>query len=65
MMRRQLGDVLFWEVMNTYATTYALKTVETVDLRKTIEKVSGRSFERFFYDWTERPVHPEVTVSYK
>ncbi|MCZ6653131.1 MAG: M1 family aminopeptidase [Planctomycetota bacterium] len=65
MMRRRLGDDLFWEVMNTYATTYALKTVETVDLRKTIEKVSGRSFERFFYDWTERPGHPEVTVSYK
>ena len=65
MMRRQLGDDLFWEVMNTYATTFALKTVETVDLRKTIEKVSGRSFERFFYDWTERPGHPEVTVSYK
>ncbi len=65
MMRRQLGDDLFWKVMNTFANDFALGTVETVDLRKTIEKVSGRSFEQFFHDWTERPGHPEVTVSYK
>ncbi len=65
MMRRQLGDDLFWKVLNRYATDHAYQTVETVDLRKTVEQVTGRSFERFFYDWTERPGHPEVTVSYK
>lgn len=65
MLRGRLGDDLFWKAINKYGTDNAFKTVETVDLRKAIEQVSGRSFERFFYDWTERPGHPEVTVSYK
>lgn len=65
MLRGRLGDDLFWKAINKYGTDNAFKTVETVDLRKAIEQVSGRSFERFFYDWTERPGHPEVNVSYK
>lgn len=65
MIRRRLGDDVFWKVINRYATDHAYGTVETVDLRKAIESVSGRSFERFFYDWTQRPGHPEVTVSYR
>ncbi|MEE8526796.1 MAG: M1 family aminopeptidase, partial [Thermoanaerobaculia bacterium] len=65
MVRRRLGDDLFWQAIKRYATDYAYKTVETVDLRKTIESVTGRSFERFFYDWTERPGHPELSASFK
>ncbi len=65
MIRRRLGDDLFWQVLNRYATDHAYQTVETVDLRKTIEAVTGQSFERFFHDWTGRPGHPEVSVSYK
>ena len=34
-------------------------------MRKTVEAVTGRSFERFFYDWTERPGHPELSISFK
>ena len=64
MIRRRLGDELFWQVMNTYVTEHAYSTVETTDLRRTIEQVTGRSFERFFYDWTERPGHPELSVNY-
>ncbi|MBK8268541.1 MAG: HEAT repeat domain-containing protein [Planctomycetes bacterium] len=64
MIRRQLGDELFWSVMKTYVTRFSHKTVETVDLRKTIEEVTGRSFERFFYDWTERSGSPDVKVTY-
>ena len=64
MIRRHLGDELFWQVINAYATEHAYGTVETTDLRRTIEQVTGRSFERFFYDWTERPGHPELSVDY-
>ncbi len=63
MLRRRLGDELFWEALNRYATDFLYETVETVDLRMTVEDVSGRSFERFFHDWTERPGHPKVSVS--
>ena len=65
MMRRQLGDDMFWQVLNKYGTAHAYATVETSDLRKAVEGVTGRAFERFFHDWTERPGHPVVKVATK
>ncbi len=63
MLRARLGDDAFWRVVQRYCTTYALGTAETVDLRRTAEQVTGRSLERFFYDWTERPGHPVLDVA--
>jgi len=63
MIRRQLGDELWWECIRRYVETYKFRCVETSDLRKSIEETTGRSFERFFYDWTERPGHPVLTVT--
>lgn len=65
MMRRQLGDELFWKVINTYCTRHRHQSVETIDLRRAVEDVTGRSFGRFFHDWTERPGSPEVTVTFE
>ncbi|HAB10530.1 MAG TPA: hypothetical protein DCE47_02440, partial [Planctomycetaceae bacterium] len=39
------------------------QVAETGDLRRTFERLLGHSLERFFFDWTERPGHPVVTVS--
>ncbi|MEK6644145.1 MAG: M1 family metallopeptidase [Planctomycetota bacterium] len=65
MIRRRLGDELYWKVLKEYATRYAYQTVETSDLRRVIEDVTGRAFERFFYDWTERSGAPVVTIEYE
>lgn len=65
MIRRRLGDEVFWKAINAYCTRYSHKTVETDDLRRTLEEVTGRSMGRFFYDWTQRPGAPEVKVRYK
>jgi len=62
MLRRRLGDETFWKVINRYVSTHRHQTVETADLRKTVEELTGGSWERFFYDWTERPGHPVVKV---
>jgi aminopeptidase N len=66
MLRQQLGDDVFFKCLQRYATDHRLQSVETSDLRKSIEKETGRSMERFFYDWTERPGNPvlEVTTEY-
>ncbi|RMF72910.1 MAG: hypothetical protein D6744_16295, partial [Planctomycetota bacterium] len=64
MLRRRLGDEAFWKALNLYLKDNAHRPVETADLRRAVEQISGQSFERFFYDWTERPGHPEVTVEY-
>ena len=65
MVRRRLGDALFWKAIGAYCNQHKFSTVETVNLRKAIEQVSGYSFERFFYDWTERAGHPEVELKYE
>jgi aminopeptidase N len=66
MLRQQLGDETFWKGIQKYGTDNRLQSVETADLRKAMEAVSGRDLDRFFYDWTERPGHPslEITTEY-
>ncbi|HID23650.1 MAG TPA: hypothetical protein EYP14_14810 [Planctomycetaceae bacterium] len=62
MLRCRLGDEDFFEGLKQYGTRFAYRTVETSDFRKVMEQVSALSLERFFYDWTERPGHPKLTV---
>jgi aminopeptidase N len=66
MLRQRLGDEVFFRCLQRYATEHRLQSVETSDLRKSIEMETGRSMERFFYDWTERPGSPalEITTEY-
>lgn len=65
MLRRRVGDDMFWASVKHYLTTNAHQPVETSDLRRSFEHVTGRSLERFFYDWTERPGAPSLDVKYK
>ncbi|HEV3258240.1 MAG TPA: M1 family aminopeptidase [Gemmataceae bacterium] len=63
MLRRRLGDDVFWKCLRRYGTEHRLQSVDTDDFRKTLEQQTGRSLERFFYDWTERPGHPVLEVA--
>jgi aminopeptidase N len=63
MLRKQLGDNVFFKGLRLYGTENGHKSVETSDFRKVMERVSGRDLERFFYDWTERPGHPVLNVT--
>jgi aminopeptidase N len=63
MLRSRLGEEAFWRAIRRYGTEHRMKTVETADLRQTFERETGRSLERFFHDWTERPGHPVVEVA--
>jgi aminopeptidase N len=62
MLRRDLGDQLFWRGINRYLERHAHGIVETNDLMRALEEVSGRSLERFFDQWVYRPGHPELKV---
>lgn len=62
MLRKQLGDADFFGCLKKYAERYRHQTVETGDLRRVFERCTGRSLERFFYDWTERPGHPVLEI---
>jgi aminopeptidase N len=62
MLRRELGDALFFGGVRAYLTRHQRDVVETRDLMRALEEVSGRSLERFFEQWVYRPGHPELDV---
>ena len=62
MLRRDLGDKTFWSGVQHYLKSHAYGVVETNDLQRAMEQVSGRSLERFFDSWVYRPGHPELKV---
>ncbi len=63
MLRHRVGDDAFFRALKRWGTVYSYQVAETSDLRKIFERLLGHSLERFFYDWTERPAHPVLTVS--
>lgn len=66
MLRKHLGDDLFFKSLNRYLTQNAHKPVSTEQLRIAIEETSGQSMDWFFDQWLYKMGHPifEVTKSY-
>jgi aminopeptidase N len=65
MLRRRLGDELFFKGIQTHVERGKFKTVETSDLRRVMEEVSGLSLEQFFWQWCTRPGIPRVAIDMK
>jgi len=64
MLRCQLGADLYRKCVRTYMDRHAYGSVETADLRKVIEELSGRSYERFFEQWVHGIGAPTLDVTY-
>ncbi|MCH8960255.1 MAG: HEAT repeat domain-containing protein [Bacteroidetes bacterium] len=64
MLRRRLGDALFWKVLEQHLTTYAFKPVETADFRRVLRSVTGERFDDFFAQWVDAAGHPVLDVRY-
>jgi aminopeptidase N len=65
MLRRKLGDSLFWRGIRTYYKTYAGKNANTNDLEKVFEKVSAQNLQTFFEQWLFAPGQPMLKVDWK
>ena len=63
MLRVELGKDLFWRGVGAYLKKHAKGVVETRDLMRALEEVSGRSLGRFFDQWVFKPGHPEIEVT--
>jgi aminopeptidase N len=63
MLRRRLGDDVFWRGVKLYLERHAHGIAETNDLMRAFEAVSGEALERFFDHWVYRPGHPDLKVS--
>jgi aminopeptidase N len=61
-LRVELGSAVFWRGVHAYLRDHARGVVETRDLQRALESVSGRSLGRFFEQWVYKPGHPEIEV---
>jgi len=66
MLRKHLGDELFWKSLNHYLTSNLNQPVSTEELRIAIEETTGQSMDWFFDEWLYKMGHPifDVTDSY-
>lgn len=66
MLRKYLGDKLFYKSLNHYLVSNAHQPVSTEDLRIAVEEASGQSMDWFFDEWLYKMGHPvfEITQSY-
>lgn len=65
MLRKDLGDTLFWNGVRNYYATYAGKNATTDDFRKSMEKTSGKDLKKFFQQWLHTPGHPILDIQWK
>ena len=65
MIRTELGDDLFWQAIHGFVNKFAHKTVETLDLIRTIEETTGRNLRFLFDQYVYRGGHPDYKVAYR
>lgn len=63
LLRAQLGPELFWQSVRHYLERHKGGSVETLDLIRAIEDVTGRNLRKFFDQWVFGAGHPELEVS--
>ena len=65
MLRKLLGDTMFWEGVRDYVKTHQGKVVETIDFKRKLEEHSGRDLGEFFDQWLfHAQGYPKLKVSY-
>jgi len=65
MLRRKLGDDLFWKGIRNYYAKYNGSNANTDDLRKVMENASGQNLKLFFKQWLYTPGHPQLNIIWK
>ncbi|MEX2375227.1 MAG: M1 family metallopeptidase, partial [Dehalococcoidia bacterium] len=63
MLRRRLGDDLWWKAINHYVTKHRESEVLTVDFQRAIEEATGYNLDGFFAQWVWKGGHPEFKAS--
>ena len=51
LLRRELGDELFWKAIAEYTRASAGRSVTTEDFQHAVERATGRSLAAFFAEW--------------
>jgi aminopeptidase N len=64
MLRKQLGDEVFWPAVRRYLVEFADRVVETENFRGVLEAESGSSLVEFFDQWFYRPGYPHIKICF-
>jgi aminopeptidase N len=65
MLRRKMGDSLFWQGIKNYYNSYAGKNASTDDFQKIMETASGMDLQLFFKQWLHTAGQPVLSYSWK
>jgi len=64
MLRRKVGDSLFWKSIRAYYATYAGRNANTDDLKNIFEEVTHQNLETFFKQWLYTAGQPVLNVEW-
>jgi aminopeptidase N len=64
MLRGQVGDSTFKNIIRTYYNQYKGGNADTGDFQRVAQKVSGKDFSSFFNQWLFQPGVPKLEVSW-
>ncbi len=61
-LRSEVGDEVFWKAVKIYLDRHKFSNVETKDLQKVFEEVSGRNLSWFFKQWVYGIGYPTLDI---
>lgn len=65
MLRRKIGDDLFWKGIRAYYKKYYGSNANTTELEKIFEQVSHQNLQTFFKQWLYTPGQPILNIDWK
>lgn len=65
MLRQEVGNNTFKEIIKTYYHQYKFSNADTRDFQAVAEKVSGKDLKWFFDQWLYQPGVPVLDIKYK
>lgn len=64
MLRKYLGDDIFFEGLKSYLEKYQFNDAEVHQLRLVFEELTGKDLNWFFNQWFFGANHPDIDISY-
>ncbi|MGN6531316.1 MAG: M1 family aminopeptidase, partial [Ginsengibacter sp.] len=64
LLRRKVGDNLFWKAIRAYYKAYAGSNANTADFEKVFEKITGQNLQTFFKQWLFKPGQPMLKIQW-
>jgi aminopeptidase N len=65
MLRRKVGDEVFWQAIKTYYDQFKLSNALTDDLKAVFEEASGQDLDQFFQQWVYQAGQPDLLVNWE